>query len=567
MNIETVNLSQLVPSQFNPRKKFDAGSIAGLASSIKTDALLQNLVVSPLSGKRYQIISGERRYRALKLLEKRGELPNDFAVPVEVRKKLSDDDRLRLACVENLQRANLAPLEETAALTKMIHKGTTLETVSAQTGLSSTTIRRRLALNSLCRAAKKALRQGGISLAQAEALTLGSREAQERILGRVERGQGVSAEEIKEILLDDRPTVALAIFPLEQYTGTITTDLFAEKGASYFDDAEQFFALQRIAVEKLAEAHRNIAAWVEVTDSYHIPDWQYRPAKKNEPSGVLINFSPSGEVEVREGLARREIDQKTADETADNPIAPRHKATYGTPLRRYIAHQKSIAVQEVLLSSPRKAREVAAIQALLQLKPHACIDALSRETEPQTTYNVLEAAAHVSAANLGITLKKKTSIWEQLPSHVLKDVDLYEAIKKLSDHQLEELHTVLAALQFGQEDCDRLDAEDSLFNRVAEDLAVDMKNHWKPERSFFERRNSQQLVAIAKECGCAEVYGIGMIQSFKKSELVVSLLRHFETSREAQRPNAAQAKALNWLPEVMSFPAIDPDVDRNNAKD
>ncbi len=60
---------------------------------------------------------------------------------------------------------------------------------------------------------------------------------------------------------------------------------------------------------------------------------------------------------------------------------------------------------------------------------------------------------------------------------------------------------------------------------------------------------------------------LGSFSSFKKSELVVSLLRHFETSREAQRPNAAQAKALNWLPEVMSFPAIDPDVDRNNAKD
>jgi ParB family chromosome partitioning protein len=46
-------------------------------------------------------------------------------------------------------------------------------------------------------------------------------------------------------VLDDRPTVALAIFPLEQYTGTITTDLFAEDETSYFDDREEFLRLQK----------------------------------------------------------------------------------------------------------------------------------------------------------------------------------------------------------------------------------------------------------------------------------------------------------------------------------
>lgn len=125
MNIQTVSLSQLVPSKSNPRRKFDAGSIEGLAASIGTDGLLQNLVVSPVGSKRKQfsIVSGERRYRALKLLEERGQLPGDFSVPVEVREDLTKDQSLRIATVENLQRADLAPLEQTAALTKLIHKG------------------------------------------------------------------------------------------------------------------------------------------------------------------------------------------------------------------------------------------------------------------------------------------------------------------------------------------------------------------------------------------------------------------------------------------------------------
>ena len=96
-------------------------------------------------------------------------------------------------------------------------------------------------------------------------------------------------------MLDNRPTVALAIFPLERYTGTITTDLFAEDETSYFDDGEQFLALQKEAVAQLVKHHEAQAAWVEVTEeSYRIPDWQYREAEEGETGGVLINLSPLG---------------------------------------------------------------------------------------------------------------------------------------------------------------------------------------------------------------------------------------------------------------------------------
>src|SRR5215472_3429164 len=148
------------------------------------DGLLQNLVVKPVKGKgeHYRIVSGERRYRALKLLQEQGELDGDFPVPVEIRVSLSKDDSLRIATVENLQRQNLTPLEEAAALTKLIHKGTTLADVAAQTGLSQTTIKRRLALNGLCEETRAALALGIIGVAQAEAKTLGGDDMQRNIL-------------------------------------------------------------------------------------------------------------------------------------------------------------------------------------------------------------------------------------------------------------------------------------------------------------------------------------------------------------------------------------------------
>src|SRR4029077_3574671 len=114
----------------------------------------------------------------------------------------------------------------------------------------------------------------------------------------------------------DRPTVASAIFPLEQYTGTITTDLFADDEASYFDNWEEFLRLQKEAVAQLLKHHETSAAWVEVTEDHRIPDWQYREAEEGEQGGVLINLSPTGRVDIRENLVRCDIDQHTAEETA-----------------------------------------------------------------------------------------------------------------------------------------------------------------------------------------------------------------------------------------------------------
>ena len=188
-----------------------------------------------------------------------------------------------------------------------------------------------------------------------------------------------SADDIRGHLLDDRPTVALAIFPPEKYTGTITTDLFAAKEESYFDDAEQFFALQKEAVAELYQHHVHTAAWVRITEEYRIPEWQYRKAKKKERSGVLINLSPRGVVEVREGLVPHQIEKRTAEEIAENPIAPpKVKAAYSGPLCKYIAHHKTSAVAEVLLASPRAAQEVLTVLTLKSLRIHPAFAALAK---------------------------------------------------------------------------------------------------------------------------------------------------------------------------------------------
>jgi ParB family chromosome partitioning protein len=87
---------------------------------------------------------------------------------------------------------------------------------------------------------------------------------------------------------------------LEQHTGPKTTDLLQVAEETYFDDIEQFMALQRAAVEQLAADYAQRAAWVEVTE-HRFPEWQYEDAEDGEPSGVVIDLSPTGAVEIAKG--------------------------------------------------------------------------------------------------------------------------------------------------------------------------------------------------------------------------------------------------------------------------
>ncbi len=459
----------------------------------------------------------------------------------------------------------MTPLEEAAALTKLVHKGVTLDEVVAQTGLSASTIKRRLALNHLCKDAKQALSKGQISLAQAEALTLGNDEAQARLLEQL-ADHDYSADDIRGHLLDDRPTVALAIFSAERYTGTITTDLFAAKEESYFDDGEQFFKLQREAVEELRKHHEASAAWVKVTEEYRLPEWQYRKAKKKEKGGVVINLSPSGHVEVRENLVPHRIEKQTAEAIAENPIAPKKvKAAYSKPLCQYIAHHKTAAVAEILISSPRVAQEVMTARTLKDFRPHEAFRALAKEADPQGAYRVLEEQARSFAGKLGFTIEEGESVWDHFPPAFIEELALYEAVRSLCDHDLSSLQILLAALAFGQENCDRLDTADSLFNRVARDLAVDMKNHWRPDAAFLGKRNREQLVAIALASGFVE--GAGQLSTYKKADLVNALARYFQSAKAESEPTAQQRKGRDWLPEAMLFPAVDPNMARDEILD
>ncbi|PSM45812.1 chromosome partitioning protein ParB [Chroococcidiopsis sp. CCALA 051] len=107
-----IGLSEICLPQQQPRRYFDPQALKELASSVKQHGILQPLLVRPLSSGRYELVAGERRYHAAKEA-------NLVEVPVVVR-ELSDETALQLALIENLQREDLNPVEETEGILQLL---------------------------------------------------------------------------------------------------------------------------------------------------------------------------------------------------------------------------------------------------------------------------------------------------------------------------------------------------------------------------------------------------------------------------------------------------------------
>ncbi len=581
MTIQTIPLNKLTVTEGgNPRRSMDAAALEGLAASIKADGLLQNLVVRK-EGRKFRIVSGERRYRALSLLAERGDIERDHPVSVEVRGGLTEADALRLATVENIQREQLAPMDEAEAFATLLGEGANLEDVAVKAGVSVLTVKRRVALASLCDEVKRLVREGEFSLSVAEALTLATHDQQRALIERLESGYHYDADDIRGMLTGEKPTKSLAIFPLEKYAGTFTADLFADEDGTFFDDAEQFHRLQADAVDALAAHHREAgAAFVEVLTESYAPWWQYRAKEGDEQGGVVIHFTPSGRVEVREGLVKKDVRPSVAEATAQAP-APKVQPEYTGPVVRMVNAHKSVAVMDALLADARKAKEVAVIQMMRGIRYHGrvAVDAhpalafFAASDKPPVSYSSIERTVREFLTALGFEGGKRHAYarpsrgaWDTLLNDDKSGSQLYAAVKALSDSELEQLHLLLTVLAFGQESMDALDTTDSLFNQVAADLGVDMRGRWVPDEDFLTRRRKDQLEAIARESGA--VSRLGKLKDYTKSKLADALVRHFRRCAEDDTtlPADLRARGHDWLPGAMLFPAVTSDVPAPEAE-
>ena len=348
----SVQLSNLVPSPYNVRRH-TAGRVEELAALIDAQGLLHNLVVTEQvvgrgkAGKvRFAVAAGERRRRALLLLQQRGRLPKTHEVWCEL---VPPERALEVSVAENSGREALHPADEFDAFKALIDEGKGIEDVAARFGVSVLTVQRRLKLSAVSPKLLALYRQDGINLDQLMALALSDdREAQERTWFDAQPWDRTPAALRRALTVGEIEAAGNALVRfvgVEAYEaagGVVRRDLFDDEQSRFLSDAG---LVQRLATEKLeilAEAVRAEGwAWIEArldVDSHALRQFAtcehgLRKPTKQEKEELVQLDTRMGELE-REGEALNDAAKWSADDAEridleEQAIEERRKAIQG----------------------------------------------------------------------------------------------------------------------------------------------------------------------------------------------------------------------------------------------
>lgn len=188
---ETISLNEIEPNRAQPRKQFEAEALETLADSIRQNGLLQPLLVRPLPSGGYQLVAGERRWRACRMA-------GLSEVPVVIR-DIDDAKSMELALIENLQRENLNPIEEAMGYSDLMENyQMTQEDVAKSVGKSRSAVANTLRLLTLPQKVRDLLQKGTLSAGHARALVSLDGEEQLR-LAELAAKEGLSVRQLETL--------------------------------------------------------------------------------------------------------------------------------------------------------------------------------------------------------------------------------------------------------------------------------------------------------------------------------------------------------------------------------
>lgn len=193
-----IPIDRLRPNPQQPRHNFDRESLEELAASIRVHGVLQPLLVSEEPPNRYQLITGERRWRAARLA-------GLTTVPAVIRERLEDEKQLELALVENLQRRDLTPLEEARAFDHLRSSlGLSQQDIADRVGMDRSTVANALRLLRLPAEVQEMVERGELSAGHGRTLLAFADEATRCEWARRAAATGLSVRALEQAVADER---------------------------------------------------------------------------------------------------------------------------------------------------------------------------------------------------------------------------------------------------------------------------------------------------------------------------------------------------------------------------
>lgn len=327
--VTRIPLDRLVVSPLNPRESVDEATLAELAASIDSGrGLLQPLLVRPLDmdqsgGPAAEIVAGQRRFLALRLLAERGQIGADWLTPCVVR-TMSDDEAFFAALAENLQRDALPPLDEGKKFAEYVdrHPGDRQATqrIADNIGKSVRYVQRRIRVWRNLDAELLDLHRAHVPFFIMEAIAAAPPDMQSMLVDDYYSGNLDHPSEIYQLIDRDNilPPVSHALFDLADYTGDILDEDHVEPA---FVDVAQFRALQREAIQRKAGELEQAFAFCHVLNAkdYDVRDW--RKPKKDEQAGALIVVDPDLLAHIIENVVKADSGPPAADRKAAAPAS------------------------------------------------------------------------------------------------------------------------------------------------------------------------------------------------------------------------------------------------------
>src|SRR5665213_2796910 len=273
-DITNIPLNKLTAWEGNVRKTQNKAGIDELAASIKAHGLQQNLVVRK-DGKKFAVVAGGRRLKALQRLAKVGDIEATFLVPCRIT---DAGDASEISLAENVMREDMHPADQFEAFRDLVDKGIPATDIAARFGKSESHVLKLLKLARVSPKILKAYRAADLTLEDVMAFTVtDDHEAQERFYAAMAPWQGASeiraALTENDIAATDKRVRFVTLRKYQDAGGTTKRDLFCDDDSGiYIEDASLLNALVALRLEKDAGAARDEGwKWVQAT-----PDFAYQ---------------------------------------------------------------------------------------------------------------------------------------------------------------------------------------------------------------------------------------------------------------------------------------------------
>ena len=553
-DLKFIPFSQLHISKLNMRHSDTAPEIDDILPSVKERGIRQPLIVRREGGTakkpKYGIVAGRRRYFCLSTMAEEGTKIPD--VPCCVMDAKDDALAIETSIIENVARLAPTEMEQYEAFKVLSDKGQSIDDIAAVFGITANSVKRRLALGALIPDVRDAYTNQQIDAASIRALTMATEEQQTEWLTLFNSDDYCpTGNHLKAWLTGGGViTTDKALFDVNEYTGTILTDLFGEHGQ--FADTEHFWESQNAAVAEAVEAYK-ANGWKEVIlgeRGHYFPRYNHVLHPKEQGGRVYVEIRDSGEVTFFEGYITdaeaQKIRRALSNGEAEGAKASKtSKPEMSGPMSEYMnLHRHSIARAE-LIKRPDLALRLSVAHMICGSHKWKIDGKSPRSRKDETRASVESSKAE------GLLADERQAVCDLLG---LKgdNPEIYH--RHYSPHNLCEIFARLISL----EDADVLRVQAFC---LCETLAVDSPeveaigllskpdfgDYWSPDDAFFDiLRDKPTINAMVKEIAGKSCADGAVTDTAKLQKQII---------KNRMAGHGVEEASPDWLPRWAAFPA------------